>query len=170
MRCSSRRILSESVSGRIAIENRNDRLQNDGSSVEIFIHEVHRAAGEFHSIFQRLALRFESWEGWKQRRVNIQNGLRKGLHEIGREQPHISRQAHQINLVFAQNGDDLTIISFAFQSPRRHDPSGNVRRFGALNTLRAFAIGNHDRDFGVGDAAGGDAIRQGCKIRAASAK
>jgi len=53
----------------IAVANGNNRLQDDRAGVEIFVDEMDGAAGEFHAVFERLALRFEagnegSNDGW----------------------------------------------------------------------------------------------------------
>src|SRR5256885_15480968 len=45
---------------RVAIFDGYDGLQNYRSRVEILVHEMHRATGEFHAVIQGLFLRFES--------------------------------------------------------------------------------------------------------------
>jgi hypothetical protein len=102
--------------------------------------------------------------------MNIQDTLRKALNKVWRQQAHITRQADQTNLVFAQNGDDLTVVGFTFKPSRREDLRRDPARVGALNSLRAFAIGDHDSDVRVWNAACGNAIRKGFKIRAAPAQ
>ena len=102
--------------------------------------------------------------------MDIQDALRKRLHEIGREQAHVSGEADQIDFMFAQGGDDLAVVSFALEAAGRQDQSGDSARCGAVNSLRAFAIGYDDGDLRVGNPAGGNAVRQGFKVGAASAE
>ena len=93
----------------------------------------------------------------------------KALHKIRRKQPHVSGQAHQIDLIFPQRRHHLAIVSFALQALGRNHPRRDSSRLRALNSLRALAIGDDDRDFRVGNAPGGNAVRQRLKIRAAPA-
>jgi hypothetical protein len=51
--------------GRILIFDGHNRLQDDRSCVQSFVDEVHRAAREFHAMFERLSLGFESRESRK---------------------------------------------------------------------------------------------------------
>jgi hypothetical protein len=46
----------------VFVEDGNGGLQNDGAGVEIFVDEMDGAAGEFHAVFEGLALRFKAWE------------------------------------------------------------------------------------------------------------
>ena len=101
--------------------------------------------------------------------MNIQDALRKTFDEVWRQQAHITGQADQINLVFAQNGNDLAVVGFTLQPARGDDPRCNPPRVGALNSLRAFAIGDNNSDARIWNAARGNAIREGLKIRASSA-
>src|SRR5690242_14767405 len=40
----------------VSVFDRDDGLQNNRAGIEIFVHEMHRAAGEFYSVFEGLAL------------------------------------------------------------------------------------------------------------------
>src|ERR1700726_565913 len=102
--------------------------------------------------------------------MNIQDALRKALYEVWRQQAHVTGQANQINLVFAQNRNDLAIVSFTLKPARRDDLRGNPSCVGTLNSLRAFSIGDNKSDVRIWNSARGNAIREGLKIRAASAQ
>ena len=89
---------------------------DDRTGVEIFVHEMHGAAGEFYAVFQ--AWRWDSSpgndgssDGWI-----FRMRLRKCLHKIGREQPHVAGQAYQVDLIFSQHSDHLTVVNFALES------------------------------------------------------
>src|ERR1700676_3777694 len=101
--------------------------------------------------------------------MNIQDALWKTLNEVGRQQAHITGQTDQINLVFAQNGNNLAVVSLALKPARGDDLGRDAPHVGALNSLRAFAIGDNYGDARIWNAARGNAIRESLKIRASSA-
>jgi hypothetical protein len=94
--------------------------------------------------------------------MDIQNSLRKLLHEPGREQPHVSGKANEIDGVLLQHGNNLAVVLFArFAFGRNHDRteptlarSGDSRRVGLVrdddgdtrirNAARINAVGNRD--------------------------
>ncbi len=45
--------------------------------------------------------------------MNVEDAVGKLLHEPWREQPHVSRKADQIHLVFAESGHDFAIVILA---------------------------------------------------------
>ena len=147
----------------------NDRLQDDRARVEIFVYKMYGAAGEFHTVFESLALRFEAWKGRKQGRMNVQDSIWERRDKIGRQEAHITGQADQIDFVLVQHGDDLTIIGFAFQSFRWNRARGDTASFGTVDAGRSFAIADQDGDFGIGNSAGGNALRERFEIRTAAA-
>ena len=102
---------SASVSGVSSVFDRDDGLQDDWAGVEIFVHEMHGAAAELDAVFERLALRLETRKRGQQRGMNIQDAARKGGDEIGREQAHESREADQVDAVFAERGDDQAVVA-----------------------------------------------------------
>src|ERR1700722_5645954 len=102
--------------------------------------------------------------------MNIQDALRKTLDEVWRQQAHIAGQADQIHSFFAQNGHNLTVVCFTLKTSRRDDLRWNPSRVSALNSLRAFPVGDNHSDVRVWNAARGNAVRKGFKIRAASAQ
>lgn len=154
----------------VSVLDRHDGLQDDRAGVEIFIHKVNRAASEFYSVFERLALGFEAREGREKRGVNIENALGKGGDKVGGKQAHVTGEADEVDAGFVEDGGDLAIVGFALEALGRQDFCGDAARFGAFDAGSAFAIADDNRDFRVGDAAGSDAIGKGFKIRAAAAQ
>src|SRR5205823_5329106 len=61
----------------VVVFNRNDSLQHDRPSIEIFVDKVNGTAGKLHAVIESLLLRFEPRKRGQQRRVNIQNALRE---------------------------------------------------------------------------------------------
>src|SRR5258708_16830854 len=160
---------AESFFGAVVFD-RNDRLHDDRISVEILVEKMKGAAGEFYSVVKGLLLRFQPGKRRKQRRMNIQNALRKSRHEKWRKQSHIPGKADEIDLRFAQRRDYQTIVSFAFQALGRYDAGGQSAGTGAIDSWSAVAIAEHQSDFRVGNAARGNTIGQRLKIGAAAAQ
>ena len=117
--------------GGVAVLDRHDGLRDDGAGVEKFVDEMHRAAAEFHAVFERLALRFQAGKRGQQRRVNIQDASAIGGDEIGREQAHEAGQADQVHARVVKRRDDHAVVGFALDALRRNDPRGNAALDGA---------------------------------------
>ena len=62
---------------RVAVVNGNGSLDDDGSVVEVLVHEVNGAAADLHAVFERLVLRIQAREGGEQRRVDVQDSFGK---------------------------------------------------------------------------------------------
>jgi hypothetical protein len=67
----------------ITIQNRNDSLGHDGTSVEDVVHQVDGTATDPHAVIQRLFLRFQTGKCRQQRRMNVQNAVWEGVDEHG---------------------------------------------------------------------------------------
>src|SRR5258706_11775526 len=74
---------------------------------------MHRETGTPHAVIQGLFLRVHAGERWKKRRVDIENSLRKLLHEPRREQSHIPSEAHPLHIVLLQSRNHRLIMLFA---------------------------------------------------------
>src|SRR5580692_560089 len=94
----------------VGVEHGNNLLQNDGTMVEFFVYEVHGTTGNFHTVREGLLLSFQCGKSRQQRWMNVEDAPGKLLHEPRREQPHVSCQAHKVNLVLPQGAYDLTIV------------------------------------------------------------
>src|SRR2546427_1306186 len=116
---------------RIFVEDGDSGLQNDRAGVEIFVDEMHGAAGEFDAIFEGLALRFEAGEGREQRRVDVQDAVWIFGDEKRRQQAHVTGKANEIDSVLVESGGDLAVVDFALQGLRRDDTRFDTARFGA---------------------------------------
>src|SRR5947207_5848600 len=154
---------------RVSVENRHSGLQNNRTRVEIFVHEMDGAAGEFYAIFEGLALRFKPRERRKQRRMNIQDAIWIFCDKKRRQQAHVTGQADEVDVVLVENGGDLAVVDFALKAFRRDHARFDAAAFGALDARSAFTIADDDGDFRAGDASRCDAIREGLELRAAAA-
>src|SRR5207302_8758236 len=74
--------------------HRTDGLHDAEAVVEIFVHEMHGTPGEFHAVFERLALRLETRKRRQQRRMNVENAIGKLGDEIRREQAHVASKTN----------------------------------------------------------------------------
>ncbi len=57
----------------IAVEDRNRPLHDDGPVIQFLVDKMHRAAGNFHSVSERLLLCFESGKCGQQRGMDVEN-------------------------------------------------------------------------------------------------
>ncbi len=110
----------------VAVKHRDSLLHDDRSVIEFFVNEMHGASGNLYSIGECLLLRFEAGKCWQQRRMDIENPLRKLLHEPGREQAHVSREANQIHIVLLEHGDDFAFVLFSRPALRRNHQSSQA--------------------------------------------
>ena len=72
-------------------QHRDGALHDDWPVVEVLVDEMDAAAADLHSVVKGLLLSFQSGKCGQQRRVDIENALRKLLNEPGRQQPHVAR-------------------------------------------------------------------------------
>ena len=167
MRCSSLRMRAESVSTVSSSSTGTAACTTIGPGIQVFVHEMHRAAADLHAVLQRLVLRVEPRKGRQQRRMDVQNALRKLAHEMRAEQAHEAGQAHQVDVVLAQFRDQQAIVDFAIEALGRNGDGVQAALAGDLQAARFRAIGNHHRDLGV-DRPGGDVVGDGFEIRSAA--
>src|SRR4051794_10863145 len=66
----------------VAVQYRHAALHDDGAVVTIFVNEMHSAARDLNSVVERLLLRVQPRERRQQRRMDVQNAMRKSAHEI----------------------------------------------------------------------------------------
>ena len=124
---------------------------------------MHRAAGYFHAIGKGLLLRLEARKRRQQRRMDIENPRWKLLHQPRREQPHVTGEAHEIDLMIQQSGRYCAVMLFAPGLPvYRHcldaASAGNFQA-GSIGAVR-----NHDRNARIGNPSSRDAVGDGDKI------
>src|SRR6185437_3711985 len=66
----------------IVVANWNGGLQDDRAGVQIFIHEMHRAACELYAVFEGLPLSFEPGKSGQQRWMNVKDAASKFVDKI----------------------------------------------------------------------------------------
>src|SRR6266496_6339915 len=99
--------------------------------------------------------------------MNIQNALRELLHKPGRKQPHISRQADQINLVFFESGSHSLIVLLAAPALGSNRERRKPHAAGGFETSGLGPIGNDHRDPGIVDSSRSHIFGDGLKVRPA---
>ena len=151
---------------RVIVLDRHHRLQNNRPGIETLVHEMHRAARKFRAVFERLPLRFESRKRRQQRRMNVQDAVRKRANEIWRKQSHVPGQADELNAFLFERRNDLPVVHLAFEPLRRNRARRNSTCTRPFDSRRVLLITQHDRDFGVWDAPRLGARGQRLKIRA----
>ena len=89
---------------RVVIGDRNRALHQDRTGIGFRNDKMHGGAGNLHAGAQRLALRVEPRKRRQQRRMNVEHAAIPALHEFGRQQPHESAEANQLDPMLLQRG------------------------------------------------------------------
>ncbi len=136
--------------------------------IEFFVDEMHGTAGNLYAVGESLFLRFESGKGREERRMDVENPPRELLHEPGREQPHVSGKADQINFVLLERRDNLSVMilsRFALGWNHHRIQSASARSGDARCVC---IVRDDDANARIDDAARVDAVGDGDEVRAAS--
>jgi hypothetical protein len=132
---------------RITLQNRDDGLKDDGTAIQRLIHKVHRAAAEFHSMFESLILDIQSRKRRQKRRVNVQDGMGEGLDQDRAEHSHESGQANQVDLAVPKQ-IDCSLIEFLSRTPCSWNEHGiQPTPSGLCQTGSGFLVTDDDCDF-----------------------
>ena len=102
--------------------------------------------------------------------MDIQNPLRKLLHEPRRKQPHISGKADQVHPMLLQRGDDFAIVLLAWLALGRNHQRIQPALAGGRDSRRVGLVGDHNRDPRIRNAARINAVCDRDEIRPASGK
>src|ERR1700675_1226319 len=103
----------------VRVQNRDSLLDNNGAVIQFLIDEMHRASRDLDAKSKSLLLCLKTWERRQQGRMDVQNLLRKLLHEPWREQAHVARQADEIDFIFSQRFYNCAVVLLAWLSLRR---------------------------------------------------
>src|SRR6185437_8853404 len=102
--------------------------------------------------------------------MDVENALGKLLHEPGGKQPHVSRQANEIDLVLAKHRDHLPVVCLALLAFGRHHDRGNSHPSRHVEPTGVRHIRYRDRNASVGDFAACDILCDDFKVGASSGK
>ena len=80
------------------------------------------------------------------------------------QQPHVAGETDQIDLMGLEAGDDLGIMFGARASPGLDHFGCKSCAAGGLDSRRIAAVGDHDRDAGIGYATLSDCLSDGEKV------
>ena len=97
--------------GRISVEHRHRPLNDDRSAIELRRHQVHGHAADLDAVLERLALRVDARKRRQQRRVDVQDGVRKRLEERRADQPHVAGQADEPDIARLQLARQRAIVA-----------------------------------------------------------
>src|SRR5277367_5823081 len=136
--------------------------------IKLLIHKMHCAAGALYTILEGLPLGVESGKGRQQRRVNIEDSLRKSTDKLRREQAHISGEAHEVDLMLSQGLNNLGFVLCSLTAVGFDDQRREATRTGRSDAGRVGAIGDDDRDLRSGKLSRRDAVGDGEEIRSST--
>ena len=83
--------------GGITRHDRHRALDDDGPAIELRGHEMNGHAAHLHAMLDRLLLRIESRERRKQRWMDVQDAIRKGLEQRCLDHPHVAGEYDQFD-------------------------------------------------------------------------
>jgi len=112
--------------GVVGFENEDAALQNDCALVEMVIDKVDRATDDFDAVVEGLLLGVEAGEGRKQRRMNVEDAIRKGCDESRREQTHVAGETDEVDIVLAQTSDKVGVVFGSRAALGNEEGSGKV--------------------------------------------
>jgi hypothetical protein len=131
----------------IASHDGNGRLCEYGTMIQLFIDDVNRRAAHLHTVSESLSLPVKSWKGRKEGGVDVENPVRKGPHQCGREQSHETGQTDDVDLVFLELFQYSPVERFScVEGLVIDDDCGYSRLSCTLQTLRACSVTHHDPD------------------------
>lgn len=126
---------------RVIVQHRHAALHDDRAAIELRCHKVHRHTGELYAVLERLSLRVDARKRRKERRMDIENGIRKRLEHGSADEPHEPSQADQADMTRAQGAHECAVELIAYRERamtdvERLDPglAGTIeaRRFGTI--------------------------------------
>src|SRR5437764_574678 len=100
--------------------------------------------------------------------MDVQYALRISGDELGREQSHVAGQADELHTMLTKAGDHLLVVLRAREPLRLDHVRVQPALLGGDNSGSVGLVGDHHRNFSVGNSTGGDGIGDGQEVRAAS--
>ena len=151
----------------VAVEHRHGGLQHDRPVVELGVHDVHRRAGHTDAMLERLTLRVEAGKRGQQRRMDVEDAVRKRAKKRIADETHEAGEADELDASPLQKVRQRAVVGVAVGIIAR----GEVKRLdsgvaGALQTGRLSAIGDDDRNPRV-EPPGSDRVDDRLKVAAA---
>ena len=132
----------------IFVQHRYGGLHDDGAGIHPCIHKVDGAAGDLHPVVQGLSLGIQSRKGRQQGRMDVDDLVVPGIHEIPAEDPHESGQHHQFHPCFPE-----CLVNGGFEGSLVHKiltGNGAVRDphlFRPLEGIGFRTVADHHGDF-----------------------
>lgn len=87
-------------------ENRDAFLSDDGAGIHAGVNEMDGASGFRNLRTERLFPRSETWEGWEQRGVNIDDSLRKSVQQRRLDHAHVACEHDEIRFEVSEIGGE----------------------------------------------------------------
>lgn len=150
----------------VGVEDRDGALGDDDAVVELLVDEVDGAAGDLDAVVEGLLLGIEAGEGREQRGMDVEDALREGLDEAGREQAHVSGEAYVVDVVGAEGGDDFFVVLGALAAVGLDGEGFKAALACGFEAGRVGFVGDDDGDFAASELAGGDVVCYGEEVGA----
>ena len=154
--------------GCVVVVDGDGVLADDDAVVDGLVDEVDGASGDLCTVVEGLLLGVESREGWEQRGVDVEDTVRKGGHEGGRDDAHVSGEADEIDLVLVEAVDHLGVVLGALATGGGDGEGREVELAGRGEAGSVLEVGEDDGDLGVVEAVFADGGGYGEEVGAAA--
>ena len=140
--------------------------RHDRAGVEVARDEVDRRARKAHAVLERLTLRVDAGECRQQRRVDVEDGVWKGVEQRRPDEPHEAGQAHEPDTAVQQRHRDRAVERIT-RGERAviEDDRLDAASLGPGQAGRPGAVRDHDGDPGP-ELAAGDGVDERLKVAA----
>ena len=120
-------------------------MKDDRPSVQSRCHEVDGRTGNAHAMHKRLTLGIQSRKRREQRRVDVEDAIRKGVQQRRPDKAHESGETHEGHSARLQRTRDRGVVNPAVRIVARIEEEGlDGRGAGALQPCGVRSIRNHD--------------------------
>jgi len=137
--------------GRVGVQHGHGLLPNDWTAIHPSIDKMHRATGCLHAMVQSLFPRFETGKRGKQRWVDVNDPIGKGVQQTAFDDAHESSQYDQVHFGFSQGrhkGGFRFVVQFGSKLPRGNITGGNPSPTGMFQNPRILHITKNYSNFG----------------------
>ena len=94
----------------VVVQHRHGRLQDDRTTIELGRDQMHGGAADPHTVLERLALRIEARKCRQQRRMNVEDAVRKRIEQWRPDEAHEPGEADQIDVARLSTSTSAAIV------------------------------------------------------------
>ncbi len=131
---------------RVVLLDANGLLADDRPAVELLVGKVHRDPRDLHAVLERVMDRGRAGERRQERRVQVDDRVRKGFEYLTAEQPHVAGHHDELDAVGLERLPDRVVVRARVAVARRIEMDGRDCGLpGAFDAVRGLLIGDDHR-------------------------